>query len=263
MTTTSPQSELSLATRVWRQLRFDLLIFRRNSAAAFFTVALPLIFLVIFTSIFGNETMDNGSKVATLYVPGILSMAVVSATTTNLAMTMTARRERGVLKRVRGTPLPPWIFILAEALAGAVISAVMAVIITVVGRVFFGVSLNLHSVPTLVITIAIGATALSLVGLALTTTIPSEEAAPAITNAIMLPLYFISDVFIPGDQTPDWVSTVGSLFPIQHLNFALQDSYNPLVTETTWPWQHWLVLIGWGIFGGAVTMKWFRWVPKR
>lgn len=257
------RASLSTLTKLKRQVRYNLLIFRRNTAGAFFTVVLPLIFLVIFTSIFGNETLDNGVKVATLYVPGILAMAIVSATTNNLAITITTRRERGVLKRVKGTPLPTWIYVLAEALTGAVVAALMTVIIIVVGRIAFGVELNLHSVPTLVLTVLIGATALSFVGLALTTVIPSEDAAPAITNALMLPLYFVSDIFIVGDATPDWVTTVGNLFPIRHLNVALQDSFNPFVTSTTWPWRNWLVIALWGLAGAAITSRRFRWTPRR
>jgi ABC-2 type transport system permease protein len=241
------------------QLSFDLLIFRRNPAATFFTVVLPLIFLVIFTSIFGNNTLDNGAKVATLYVPGILTLAIVSATAVNVAITMTARRERGVLKRVRGTPIPPWVFVLSQALSGFVIAIVMTVIITIVGRVFYGVELQLATVPSLLISLLIGATSFAALGLALTTIIPSEDAAPAVTNAIMLPLYFISGVFVPDTEVPDWVGTVGALFPVSHLNKALQESFNPFAEGAAWPWDHWLVIGCWGIVCAIITLKTFRW----
>ncbi|MGH1489944.1 MAG: ABC transporter permease [Acidimicrobiales bacterium] len=249
--------------RLGRQVSFDLLIFRRNPAATFFTVILPLIFLVLFTSIFGNETLDSGAKVATFYVPGILSLAIVSATAVNLAITMTARRERGVLKRVRGTPVPPWIFVAAQAVAGFAISALMTVIIIVVGRILFGVSVNAAGVPSLLISVAIGAASFAMIGLGLSAIIPSEDAAPAVTNAIMLPLYFISDVFIPSGQAPGWVQAVGNLFPVRHLNLALQDSFNPFYEGTPWPWNHWLVIAGWGLFAAAATLRWFRWTPRR
>jgi ABC-2 type transport system permease protein len=239
------------------------LIFRRNPAGAFFTVVLPLIFLVIFTSMFGNEEMSNGVRLATLYVPGILSLAVISATTVNLAITMTARRERGMLKRVRGTPIPSWIFIASQALTGLTISLVMTVIIVGLGRVAYDVSLNLDSVPSLLLTLVIGAASFSALGLALTTVCPSEEAAPAVTNAIMLPLYFISDVFIPGDQVPETISTIASVFPVQHMSRALQESFDPFVAGTPWPWQHWLVIAAWGLFGATVALKTFRWTPRR
>ena len=176
----------SVAGRFRRQVQFDLLIFRRNPASTFFTVILPLIFLVIFTSIFGNETLANGAKVATLYVPGILALAIISATTVNLAITMTARRERGILKRVRGTPMPPWVFVGSQAVAGFVLSVLMTVLITVVGRLLFGVTLNGSGIPSLIITVLVGAMSFAVMGLALTAIIPSEEAAPAVTNALML-----------------------------------------------------------------------------
>ncbi|MGB5757416.1 MAG: ABC transporter permease [Acidimicrobiales bacterium] len=254
---------LTSAARLRHQVGFDLLIFRRNPAATFFTVVLPLIFLVIFTSIFGNETLSNGAKVATLYVPGILALAIISATAVNLAITMTARRERGVLKRVRGTPIPPWVFVAAQATAGFAISVVMTVVIIVVGRVLFGVSLQAAGVPALLISVLVGAASFAMIGLALTTIIPSEDAAPAITNAIMLPLYFVSDVFITGDQVPDWVQTVGNLFPIRHLTHALQESFDPFAGATPFPWKNWLVIAAWGGAAAVVALTRFRWTPRR
>lgn len=254
---------MSAFSKVLHQLNFDLLIFRRNPAATFFTVILPLIFLVIFTSIFGNNTLENGAKVATLYVPGILTLAIVSATAVNLAITMTTRRERGVLKRTRGTPIPPWVFILSQALAGAVIACLMTVIITTIGRVLYGVSLQFETLPGLLISLILGAMSFAALGLAMTTIIASEDAAPAVTNAIMLPLYFISGVFVPDSEVPGWVNTVGNLFPVSHLNQALQESFNPFANGPTWPWNHWLVIASWGLFGVIVTLKTFRWTPNR
>ncbi len=249
--------------RLRQQVLFDLLVFRRNPASTFFTVILPLIFLVIFTSIFGNDTLANGAKVATLYVPGILALAIISATTVNLAITMTTRRERGILKRVRGTPMPPWVFVASQAIAGFVLSVLMTVLITVVGWLLFGVTLNGPGVPSLIITVLIGAMCFSVMGLALTAIIPSEDAAPAVTNALMLPLYFISDVFIPGDQIPDWVQRVADLFPIKHLSVALQESFDPFAEVAPWPWRNWLVIVAWGLVAAVVAIRGFRWIPRR
>lgn len=254
---------MSVLTRILRQLKYDLLIFRRNPAASFFTVVLPLIFLVLFTSIFGNEELPNGAKVATQYVPGILTLAIASATLVNPAITMTTRRERGMLKRVRSTPIPPWVFILSQALSGFVLAAIMAVVITLIGRVFYSVSLQLETLPNLLISLLVGSMAFSAIGLALTAIIPSEDAAPAVTNAIMLPLYFVSGVFVPSTQIPDWVTTVGNLFPVAHLNLALQESYNPFADGAAWPWNHWLVIVAWGVVGTVMTLKSFRWTPNR
>jgi len=254
---------MTALTQLRHQVNVDLLVFRRNPAAAFFTVVLPLIFLVIFTSIFGNQELENGARVATLYVPGILTLAIVSATTVNLAITMTARRERGVLKRLRGTPIPARTFILSQAITGVVLSAIMTVVIAAVGRLLYGVSLNLATVPALIITLLLGAGGLAALGLALTAVIPSEDAAPAVTNAIMLPLYFISGVFIPEEQVPSWVVSISRFFPISHLNKALQGSFDPFLDGTRWPVQHWLVLLAWGAFGALIALRFFRWTPRR
>lgn len=245
------------------QTRFDLLVFIRNPAATFFTAILPIIFLVLFTALFGNQEMDNGVRVATLYVPGILALAIISATAVNVAFAMTTRRERGVLKRVRGTPMPPPVFVAAQAIAGFTISLVMTVLIIVIGRVVFDVSLIVDGIPTLLITLLIGATSFSVIGLAITTIIPSEEAAPAVTNAIMLPLYFISDVFIAGDQVPGWIQAIANIFPVRHLSHALQESFDPTVTATPWPVDHWLVIGAWGAVATVVTLTRFEWTPRR
>ena len=200
---------------------------------------------------------------STVYVPGILTLAIVSATAVNVAITMTTRRERGVLKRVRGTPIPPPVFVLSQSLAGTVIAFVMTIIISIIGRVLYGVSLQFETLPSLIISLIVGAMSFAAIGLAMTTIISSEDAAPAVTNAVFLPLYFISGVFVPNDQVPSWVVTVGNLFPVSHLNQALQESYNPFADGAAFPWNHWLVIAGWGIFGAVIALNRFRWTPNR
>lgn len=247
-----------------RQLRyqasFDLMMFRRNPAATFFILLFPVIFLVLFSSLFGNE-MVNGVRSATLYVPGILALAIISATFVNLAVTMTGRRERGILKRTRGTPLRPWVFITAQGVAAMLISAAMTVVVIGIGRVAFGVSVNTSGLLSLAITVVIGAAAFSTLGLAVTSILPSETAAPAITNAIVLPLYFISDVFIV-DEKPAILLDIAKVFPVQHLAKALAESFDPFATGIPWPWQHWVVIAGWGLLGLAFTLMSFRWTPR-
>ncbi len=253
---------MSALSQIRNQTSFDLLRFRRNPAAAFFTVILPIIFLVLFTSIFGNETLDSGAKVATLYVPGILSLSIVGATMVNLAITTTTRRERGMLKRLRGTPLRPWVFLLSQVLMAMVLATMMTVLITVIGRILFGVSLQFSALPTLIISLIIGAASFCALGLALSTIIPSEDAAPAITNAIALPLYFISDIFIINEDSPGLIRTIGNIFPVRHLVQAVQPAYDPFVDGAPLPWGHWAVILLWGAVGVVVTMTRFRWTKS-
>ncbi len=252
---------MSSLGQLLHQTKFDLLAFRRNPAAAFFTVIFPLIFLFLFTSIFGNEEVD-GVRLATFYVPGILALAIVSATLVNLAINLVARREQGILKRVRATPLSPGVFVLAQGTLAVAISYFMTLLVVVIGWLVFDVTVRSAGIPSLLITVLVAAVAFSAMGIGLTAIIPSESASPAITNAIVLPLYFISDVFIQGDK-PEALAFVANLFPIQHLSVALQESFDPGVTGTPWPIEHWLVIAAWGALGVVAAIRLFRWTPTR
>lgn len=242
--------------------KFDFLVFRRNPAASFFTVILPIIFLVLFTTIFGNETLDSGAKVATFYVPGILGMSIVSATLQNLAITTTIRREKGVLKRLRGTPLPRWIFIASQLLMATALVILMTFVVALIGWLIFGVAIQWSTLPSLLITVVIGTASFSALGLALSTVIPSENAAPAIANGVTLPLYFISDVFLVDADLPRFVEIVGNIFPMRHLVKALQTSFDPFVVGTPMHWGHWAVIAAWGVTGVFVASTRFEWSAR-
>jgi len=243
------------------QVKFDLLAFRRTPAATFFTVILPLIFLLLFTTVFGNETLSsrNNVRAANFYVPGILALSLISATMVNLAITTTTRREQGILKRVRGTPLRPWVFVGGQVAASVAIASVMAVLVCAIGWLLFDVQLRAAGVPSLIISLILGAGAFCALGLALTTVIPSVSAAPAVTNAIVLPLYFVSDVFLVTDGTPRVIEIIGDLFPVKHLGGAFFESFDPFATGMPLPIGHWAVVVAWGALGALVTAKRFRW----
>jgi ABC-type transport system involved in cytochrome c biogenesis permease component len=145
---------------VWHQFRFDQKVFWRSPASVFFTVMLPVIFLLIFATIFGNDTLGkplSGVKTTTYYVPAILTLAVVSATLVNLAINLTVEREDGVLKRSRGTPMPSWAFIAGRIGNSLVITAVMLVLITLLGHFVYGVAVPFARAGGVLVTLAIGA----------------------------------------------------------------------------------------------------------
>ena len=245
---------------VLHQVRYDLKAFFRNPAALFFTAVLPVIFLVVFVGIFGNETLDNRPDVrlSTYYVPGILALAVISATFVNLAISLTVLREDGVLKRLRGTPLPSGVFIAARILQSFVLSAILVVVLGSIGRLLYDVDLPGRTMPQFLLTLLVGAAAFSCLGLAISGFIPSEEAGPAMTNAIVLPLYFISGTFFPVDDAPSWMRQIAGVFPIRHLSEALFDTFTGGSIDGSD-----LVNIGiWGIGGLVVALRTFRWTPR-
>ena len=126
-----------------------------------------------------------------------------------------------------------------------------------------GVTLFTAGIPNLLVSLVVGAAAFCALGLAMTVIIPNENAAPAITNMVVLPLYFVSDVFIPSnDDTPRWITFIGDLFPIKHLAAALGETFDPGIDGTPMAWDHWAVIVGWGAFGAVVAARRFRWTPR-
>ena len=137
----------------------------------------------------------------------------------------------------------------------------MTAVVIGIGRVLFDVALPLEGVPGLLVTVLVAAVAFSAMGLALSVIIPSVEAAPAITNAVVLPLYFVSDVFIVTDSTPRYLRIIGDVFPVRHLTQALVRSFDPNTAGTPLPWNHWGVIALWGLAAAVVVARRFRWTP--
>lgn len=247
------------------QYRYDQKQFWREPASVFFTVALPIVFLFLFVSIFGNDSVRVAGqpvKASTYFIPSILTLAVVSATIVNLAITFTILRERGLLKRVRSTPLPPWIYVGGRIVTATVVVALMTVLLVLIGRLVYGVTLPVSTLPGLVVTLVVGTAACCALGFALTAAIPSENAAPAVTNAIVLPLYFFSGIFIADSSLPGGMKLVGSLFPIRHLFLALFTAFNPATTGPGFAWDELAILAAWGLAGGLIAARTFRWTPR-
>jgi ABC-2 type transport system permease protein len=248
----------------WHQFRFDQKVFWRNPASVFFTVLLPLIFLFIFATIFGNDEVEaRGVTTTTYYVPAIIALAVISATTQSLAINLTQDRERGLLKRVRGTPLPVPVFVAGRVGNSLVVSLLMVVLVAVIGKLVYDVTLPGETIPAVLVTLAVGAAAFCCLGFALTTIIPSEDAAAPVSNATVLPLYFISGIFIPDSEIPEGVLNFADLFPIRHFFEAFFTAWDPNTTGAGFEWGDLAVVAAWGLFGLAVAVRFFRWEPRR
>jgi ABC-2 type transport system permease protein len=250
---------------VLHQYRYDQKQFWREPASVFFTVGLPLIFMVLFTSIFGNDDITvNGQQIsgATYYVPSILTLEIVSATFLNLVIWIVLQRERGQLKRVRATPVPGGVVIGGRGLTSFVIAILAVVLLCAIGVIFYGVDLPSGTLPAFIVSVFIGVLSLSAVGFAFSGLVPSENAAPAMANFVALPIYFISGIFVPEETLPDWMSKLGSVFPVKPLFDALLTSFNPATTGSGFEWGKLAVVAAWGVGALLVAMRTFRWVPR-
>jgi ABC-2 type transport system permease protein len=246
------------------QLRYDQKVFWRNPAAVFFTVMFPVVLLLIFATIFGDQTIGNngGIKVTTYYVPAIITLAIVSATMQTLAMSLVIAREDGRLKRGRGTPMPAWVFIAGRIGNSVVVAVLMLVLVSVLGRILYGVPIPWKRSPDLLVVLVVGAASFSCLGIALTALIPSQDAAAPIVNALLLPLYFLSGIFVPDDQLPSGVIDFANHFPIRPFFQAVFDAYLP-GNGPALAWDHLLVVAIWGIGGLVLAIRFFRWTPRR
>jgi ABC-2 type transport system permease protein len=242
---------MSWAGLTLKQFGYENKAFWRNPAAAFFTFVFPLMFLVLFNGIFGHSQF---------FVPAIAAFSVITACFTNIAMGVTIARDQGVLKRIRGTPLPAASYLLGRVLHAVFIAVILVVIVTAAGLLFYDVDFP-DSVPRLGASLAVGAATFCALGLAITGLIPNEEAAPAIVNAAVLPLSFVSDIFVDSEGAPQWMKTLGDIFPIKHFAEAMLASFDPAFRA--WSVNDLLVLAAWGIAALLLALRFFSWEPRR
>ena len=247
------------------QFRFDQKVFWRNPASVFFTVMLPVIFLVIFSALFSGDDVQVGGETIsteTYYVPAITCLGVISATLVNLAINLTRARDAGQLKRLRGTPVPTWAVFAGRIGNSIVLSLLMFVLVTTIGALAFDVDVPWDHLPAILVPLVIAAASFCALGIALTSVIPSDEAAPAVTNFSVLPLYFLSGIFIPQTEIPDGILTAAGVFPIRNFFLAFFTSYEPGVTGAGFEWGHLAIVAAWGLGGMLLAIRFFRWTPR-
>lgn len=247
---------LSLA---FRQVRLEHRAFWRNPAAAFFTVVFPLTFMVI-ADVALAQPLGGPTQAARFYTPAIMAFALITACYTNLAMGVVVARESGVLKRLRGTPLPTWAYIAGRVGHAVLIAALMVLVVGGFGALVFGVAAPIERLPALCLALLVGATSFSALGIAVTRMVPDAGAAPAVVNATILPLLLISDVLVPLDEGP--LATFARLFPIRHLADALAAAYDPAPVGTGIALGSLVVVAAWGVAAIVVGLRTFTWQPR-
>jgi ABC-2 type transport system permease protein len=250
---------------VLHQARYDLLGILRNRQARFFTLILPVLFLVIFDGVFGHDKVFVGGylvKLSSYYVPGIAALGIIAASFVNLVISITAQREGGILKRRRATPVPPWVLIAGRTLTAVVVSLVVLTVLLALGRIAFGVKLPTSTLPGIALTAVVGSITFCVLGYALSTAIKHEDAAQPMTQAVMLPLYFISGIFIPNIRLPNWLRHVAQVFPVEHLSDGLHRAYAPHVHGVGIVWSDIGVLAIWAAIGLTVAILRFSWLPQ-
>jgi ABC-2 type transport system permease protein len=241
----------------FHELRAQQLIFWRNREAAFFTFLFPILLLVLIGSVYGDEPIE-GVDAPTFLLIGLLGYGVAANAFAGLAITLVVRREAGVLKRVRGTPLGPGTYL------AAVIGSTLVVIgLEVIAQLLLGVYVLGAEWPdqpaVFCAAILIGTAAFAALGIAVTTAVKTAEGSSAVVNAIFLPTAFISGVFFSTADMPAFLEAISEVLPLTYLLELIRAAFLP--GEGFAPSA--LVAVSlWGLAGLAVALRRFRWEPR-
>jgi ABC-2 type transport system permease protein len=243
-------------TALWHQYRLERRMFWRNPSAAFFNFLLPLLFLMLFGAIFAEE-QENLDVI----VPGIAGMSVMSTTFSALAMNVVFLREQGILKRMRGTPLPTGAYL--GGLAGNAVTntALQVTLVVLAGKLFFGVDWP-EDLAALLVFVVLGVVCFASLGIALAHAIPNFDSAPAYTNAVFLPVIVISGVFYDDENAPSFLRDIAEVLPLKHLIDGLSGA---MVTGEGLA-DHWVALVvlaAWAAVGTVLAVRGFSWDAKR
>src|SRR5271154_1575169 len=240
----------------WRQYRLERRMFWRNPSAAFFNFVLPLLFLVG-----GGVILHGNQHDLNLLVPAIAGMSVMSTTFTALAYNIVFLRERGVLKRIRGAPLPTSSYFGGVAANAATNTALQIAIIVLAGRVFFGIGWPLHWAELIVFVLA-GVVCLAALGVAFAHVIPNFESTAAYVNAVFLPVVFVSFYAFDTSSAPALLRNIAEALPLKPLIDGL---YGAMVTGSSLNSNlDALAVIGvWGVFGLFFAVRGFSWEQSR
>jgi ABC-2 type transport system permease protein len=245
------------------QLRYVNRAYWRNPAAAFFTFAFPLFFLVIFTALLGDGKVylfERELHESTYYVAQMAAFGVITACYVYVGVLLAIQRDIGLLKRARGTPMPPIVFFAARVLHALLIAVLLVVITAAFGHVAYDAEIP-FGLPLIrfIVMLTVGAMSFCALGFAVTTIIPNAESATPVVNATVLPLLFLSGVFIPlGDNAANWVQWVGRIFPVRHFANGILSGF----IGTPFHWYDVLVVAAWGVGGLLVALRYFSWEPR-
>jgi ABC-2 type transport system permease protein len=241
------------------QLRAEQRLFWRSRELAFFTFLLPILFFLLLGSAYGDDEI-NGVSGYQYLLAGMIGYGAASTTFAGLALLLVIRRESGVLKRLRATPLPPTTYVAAVLTSIILIFLLEAVILVSIGRFGFDVPIA-GSVFSLVVVLLVGAGSFAALGIGLTALIRSAEGSSAVVNALYLPLSFISGAFFSEDTFPEVLQALAAILPLSHLIELARD----VMVFDDRVWDHpgdLAVIVAWGVGGLVLAVRGFRWEPR-
>ena len=240
------------------QVRYEQLSFWRNPQSAVFTFIFPVVFVTIIGALFGGVSRNpyfGGLSALQYYVPTIAALSVLGSCYGQLAVALAMRRQTGILKRARATPLPAWAYFGGLLAHCVLVSVIDIMLIVSVGRLY-GIPFPTHWLA-IGLTLVLGAASFCALGVAVASVISNAEAAPAVAQLVLFPLLFVSGTYMPIHS--QLVNRIAGWLPVRPFNEALT---GPFAQHTGADWPHLVVLAAWGGVGAIVAIRRFRWDPR-
>lgn len=241
------------------QLRWEQFTFWRSREAAIFVFLFPPLLYVLLASVYGGDELD-GRPVASYLLAGLLGYSVANTAFGGLAIQLVLRREYGILKRIRATPLPPATYLASALLSNLLVFALQSAVVVALGLLLFDADAPARPLE-LVLVLAYGAACFAGLGLGAAALIRSSEAVSAVVNLVVLPMAFLSGAFGPNRDYPAVLEWIGDALPLRWfidlVLAAYVDDVSPLEHGTALA-----ILAAWGVLGYAVAARRFGWEPR-
>ncbi|HTR69236.1 MAG TPA: ABC transporter permease [Mycobacteriales bacterium] len=246
------------------QVGYEQKSYWRNPLAASFTFLFPIVLFIILVGAAGSghdKTLGAGVLLKQYYTPSILAYGVMSACFMSIALKLVRQREDGVLKRMRGTPLPSWALIGGSIGSAVIVSSLLSIVCVVFAIVVYGVHLPAAHILPMVVTIALASLVFCALGIAVSSFIPNVDSAPAILNLPFFVMVFISGTYFPISGT---MLTISKYLPLRPFIEALYKVFDPLQFGSSgWAWRQLGALLIWGVVSIVIAVRYFRWMPRR
>jgi ABC-2 type transport system permease protein len=242
----------------WHELRGEILLYVRSRELAFFTFLLPMIFFVLLGSTYGDDTVD-GVRGSDFLLAGMIGYGAISIAFAGLAIVLVIRRESGILKRLRATPLPAGAYVAAVLGAFLLAFAVEVICLILLGRVLFGIGVP-DRLGSLIFALLLGALAFCGLGIGVTALIKSAEGASAVVNAIYLPAAFLAGAFFSPHHFPSVLRAIADVLPLTYFLRLVRNVM--LHGQDIWSQgTNVAVVAAWGLLGVIIAVRAFRWEP--
>ncbi|MGZ6588152.1 MAG: ABC transporter permease [Solirubrobacteraceae bacterium] len=245
------------------QVGYQLRVLARSPIGSFATLVIPLMVMLAVNLLYEGTRLGSrgGIRYAQFFTPAMVAFAVLNACYMSVISSTTLARDEGILKRIRSTPLPPWIYMAGRLGSAALVALISAVVVVAVGAALYGFEVVWSAVPAALVTLAVAMFCFYALGLAVTVLVPNADSALPVAWGTILPLCFISDVFMPIDRAPQWLRAVASYFPLRPFADDLESAFNPVTGSSAVHWEHLAVLAAWGVGAAAFALVAFRWEP--